>query len=193
MGTSAGLEGGGLLGGGCSTAGCGRPHKAKGLCAVCYKRKLRADGKVGTQRGNGHWGKWKGAACATEGCGNPVSAKGLCHSCYGKALWRTGKHRLTPAQKRASHLKYRYGISEGTYDAMLAAQGGRCAICEQPPTRENSRAGQEPKLYVDHCHGTNVVRGLLCNHCNLAVGYAKTESVLLAAAEYLRRYDGSDC
>lgn len=191
MGTSAGLEGGGSFGGGCATAGCLRPVKAKGLCKLCYGRKLRADGRLG-QRGKGHWGKWRGATCSVEGCGQPVSAKGLCHSCYGKAAWRSGKHRLTPAQKRASHLKYRYGMAEETYDAMLAEQGGLCAICKQPPTRENSRAGQEPKLYVDHCHGTNRVRGLLCNHCNLAVGYAKTEAVLRAAAKYLRRYDSSD-
>jgi hypothetical protein len=193
MDTGQELEGGGLHGACCTTAGCERPHKAKGLCSACYKRKLRADGRTGTQSGNGHWGKWKGATCATDGCTAPVSAKGLCKTCYNAAVWRSGKHRLTEAQKRASHLKYRYGISTNTYDSMLESQGGVCAICKQPPTSDNSRAGQEPKLYVDHCHDTNKVRGLLCNHCNLAIGYAKTDERLLAAADYVRYHARCDC
>lgn len=193
MGKGTGLESGGLSGGGCSTAGCERPHKAMGLCNNCYKRKLRDEGRTGTQRHTGHWGKWKGVECSIEGCSSPASAKGLCRSCYGKESWRSGKHRLTEAQKRSSHLKYRYGISTEIYDTMLAAQAGVCAICRQPPSRENSRAGAVPKLYVDHCHGTNRVRGLLCNHCNLAIGYAKTEVVLLAAADYVRDRGVPDC
>ena len=160
MGASTGLESGRLSGGGCSTPGCERPHKAKGLCAACYKRKLRADGRVGTQRGNGHWGKWRGVECATEGCNEPVKCAGLCHSCYGKAYWASGKRRPTEAQKRNMHLRHRYGIDEEDYVRMHAEQGGCCAICRQPPTRENSRAGREPKLYVDHCHDTNKVCGL---------------------------------
>ena len=62
MGTCAGFEGGRSAGGDCT-----RPVKAKGLCAVCYKRKLRADGRVGTQRGNGHWGKWRGVESTAAG------------------------------------------------------------------------------------------------------------------------------
>ena len=193
MGASTGLESGGLSGGGCATPGCERSHKAKGLCSACYKRKLRADGRVGTQRGNGHWGKWKGVECSTDGCNGSVMAKGLCKTCYNAAAWRSGKHRLTEEQKRASHLKYRYGISPEAYDSRLEAQGGCCAICKQPPTKENSRAGQQPKLYVDHCHDTDKIRGLLCNHCNLAIGYAKTEERLLAAAEYVRFHSVCDC
>lgn len=193
MGKSTGLESGGLLGRGCSTEGCLRPHKAKGLCSVCYKRKLRVDGKVGTQRHTGHWGKWKGVECATEGCGKPVSAKGLCKSCHGKKVWRDGTYRLTVEQKRESHLKHRYGISTEIYDAVLTEQGGLCAICKQPPTTGNSRAGQVPKLYVDHCHDTKKVRGLLCNDCNLAIGRGKTPDVLEAAARYLRYHAVCDC
>ena len=192
MGQGQELEGRGLHGAGCSTAGCVRPVKAKGLCSACYKRKLRADGRVGTQQGNGHWGKWRGIECSTDGCSSPVSAKGLCKTCYNAVVWRSGRHRLTEEQKRASHLKYRYGISSEDYDAMVERQGGCCAICKQPPTVENTRAGREPKLYVDHCHGTDSVRGLLCNHCNLAIGYAGTEDVLRGAIEYLRLHAGPD-
>jgi hypothetical protein len=42
----------------------------------------------------------------------------------------------------------------------------------------------------DHCHDSRKVRGLLCNDCNLAVGYGKTPEVLDAAARYLRDRQG---
>lgn len=58
--------------------------------------------------------------------------------------------------------------------------------CKQPPSRENTRAHWAGKLCVDHCHDSTKVRGLLCNDCNLAVGYGKTEAILRAAADYLR-------
>jgi hypothetical protein len=41
-------------------------------------------------------------------------------------------------------------------------------------------------LCVDHDHDTGKIRGLLCNDCNLAVGYGKTAEVLQRAAEYVR-------
>jgi DNA-binding sugar fermentation-stimulating protein len=56
---------------------------------------------------------------------------------------------------------------------MLAEQGGLCAVCKQPPTQNNTRAHWDGKLCVDHCHDTGRVRGLLCNDCNLAVGYGR--------------------
>lgn len=155
---------------------------------------LEGGGPLGGDGTSGkHWGKWRGVECSVDGCSNSVSAKGLCKRCYNAAVWRSGKHRLTDVQKRNSHLKYRYGMAAEDYNAMLAAQGGCCAICRQPPTKENTRAGREPKLYVDHCHDSNRIRGLLCNHCNLAIGYAKSEPVLLAAAEYVRFHNVCDC
>jgi Recombination endonuclease VII len=34
-------------------------------------------------------------------------------------------------------------------------------------------------LDVDHCHKSNQIRGLLCNHCNRAIGLAKEDPALL--------------
>jgi len=64
---------------------------------------------------------------------------------------------------RKSHLKRKYGLTVEEYDAMLAAQGGVCAICRRPP-RDGSA------LHVDHDHATGEVRGLLCFTCNNALG-----------------------
>jgi hypothetical protein len=55
----------------------------------------------------------------------------------------------------------RYGLTREAYEQMLAAQGGGCAICKRTDKR----------LVVDHGHGDQRVRGLLCDMCNHAVGY----------------------
>lgn len=76
------------------------------------------------------------------------------------------------------HIKRKYGLSREDYAEMLAAQNGCCYICEIPS--DNKR------LYVDHCHSTGIVRGLLCHHCNTGIGNFEDDPKLLAAAiEYL--------
>ena len=61
-------------------------------------------------------------------------------------------------------------------------QGASCAICKSTePCMKN--AG---RLYVDHCHETGEVRGLLCFRCNTMLGNAgDSPEVLRLAAEYL--------
>lgn len=83
---------------------------------------------------------------------------------------------------RRWHLRVTFGISIEEYDAILASQGGVCAICLQPPDRGRIRA------HVDHDHATNRVRGILCGPCNQAIGLLK-ESVesIQRAADYLKR------
>lgn len=72
-----------------------------------------------------------------------------------------------------------YGMPMGTYQQMVAAQGGRCAICGEIPTKP---------LLVDHRHGDGQVRGLLCRTCNLGLGHFKDNPELLTAAiAYLAR------
>jgi len=68
---------------------------------------------------------------------------------------------------------------------LLEEQNYSCAICgiqEEELTK---------KLAVDHNHETNIVRGLLCNGCNLGLGQFKDSVVLLSfAIEYLEQHDG---
>jgi hypothetical protein len=81
---------------------------------------------------------------------------------------------------RRGHLKRNYGLTPADYEAMLAAQGGGCAICAAPRP-----AGQA--LHVDHCHDTGAVRGLLCFTCNAGLGMFDHDADGLArAATYLR-------
>ena len=57
-----------------------------------------------------------------------------------------------------SAYRSRTGITEAQYEALLAAQGGGCAICGNTP--------KSRRLSVDHDHATGDVRGLLCHRCN---------------------------
>lgn len=50
----------------------------------------------------------------------------------------------------------------------------KCAICPNP--------GE----VVDHDHATGLVRGKLCNHCNMGLGHFRDDVTLLASAsDYL--------
>jgi hypothetical protein len=74
-------------------------------------------------------------------------------------------------------LKVLYGISMSDYRAMLAQQGGSCAICRTEPVSR--------KLSVDHDGATGLIRGLLCNGCNVGLGnFGHSSQRLGAAKEY---------
>lgn len=66
-----------------------------------------------------------------------------------------------PRRQKDYQLKLKFGISLEQYEQMHEAQHGLCAICRKP-------SGQLA-LAVDHDHATDVVRGLLCSLCNVAL------------------------
>lgn len=85
--------------------------------------------------------------------------------------------RRNPAADRERWLKTRYGIDQRTYEEMLAAQDGQCAIC---------RATSDVPLAVDHDHRTGEVRGLLCIGCNFGLGqFGDSPANLMAALAYI--------
>jgi len=78
--------------------------------------------------------------------------------------------------KAFKHRLKRYGLTAEQYESFLLLQGGLCAICKRVPPRD---------FDIDHDHLTGVVRGLLCNSCNRALGYLSTPDELEAAKQYL--------
>ncbi len=73
-----------------------------------------------------------------------------------------------------------YGISLDEYKEILLMQGGGCAICGRPPTKE--------VLFVDHEHESGEIRGLLCRNCNTGIGLLGDGiEGILSALEYLEQ------
>ena len=75
-------------------------------------------------------------------------------------------HIEKPYIKRRSYLKTEYGLSMEDYDKMFKLQKGKCKICKVSHPKNISHK----HLYVDHCHKTGKIRGLLCRGCNFAIG-----------------------
>lgn len=60
-------------------------------------------------------------------------------------------------------------------------QVGRCLICEDELPKDTKH------IHVDHCHKTNITRGLLCAHCNKGLGFFKDNiQTLEKAISYLK-------
>ena len=91
-------------------------------------------------------------------------------------------HKLKDHGSRDNYLKNTYGINTEGYNTLFVSQDGRCAICEI------HQSNLKHPLYVDHCHSTNQIRGLLCNKCNFAIGLFNEDIMLLDnAKQYLKQ------
>jgi hypothetical protein len=77
------------------------------------------------------------------------------------------KRRKKPSYHRKPNLS-RYNLTEETYEEMVRAQNGLCLGCGKHYT-----SIPRQRLYVDHCHTSGKVRGLLCHNCNSALGLLK--------------------
>ena len=92
-------------------------------------------------------------------------------------------------RSRKSCLKYHYNLTLEQYDEMLQKQNNVCAICQKSETVKD-KTGKVKHLFVDHCHKTNQIRGLLCHRCNMGIGYLQDNFNLCnKASEYLRKAD----
>jgi hypothetical protein len=92
------------------------------------------------------------------------------------------KHKEEYKDKRRNYvLIKKYGITVEQYNQLFLEQEGRCKICNRHQS-EFKRS-----LAVDHSHSTNKVRGLLCHHCNKALGhFFENVSTLENAILYLK-------
>jgi Autographiviridae endonuclease VII len=100
------------------------------------------------------------------------------HPAYDKQ-WRDKNREKVRQTALASYYKHRdkvcaaagwrnvrriYGISRDQYYAIVELQGGGCGIC-------GKTQGEHGKRFpLDHCHEIGLVRGVLCEECNLLLG-----------------------
>jgi Autographiviridae endonuclease VII len=83
----------------------------------------------------------------------------------------------------------KYDLTIETYNRMLLEQNNICAICHQPETRQSRTKGETARLCIDHCHKTNIIRGLLCHNCNTMIGKAFDNiEILESAINYLKKF-----
>lgn len=110
-----------------------------------------------------------------------------CKECMKLAA---GKRRRE-SQDRIREIRFEYNLrinfrmTPFQYHALLAAQGGGCAICG------TDREPNGRRLSVDHDHRTGVVRGVLCARCNVALGmFGNSIRTMARAAKYLEGSGG---
>lgn len=145
---------------------CGHPerrHGGFGLCSACYTSMWRRDGPRDRRPS-------RVADCHPD---RRHMSRGLCGPCYS-IQWRNGSgYRESQRDTRLTNL---YGLGTDGYNNLLMKQGGKCAVCGEV----------SGSFKVDHDHDTGLVRGLLCNKCNLGLGHFKDDPLLLsAAAQYI--------
>lgn len=96
---------------------------------------------------------------------------------------------VDPDHYKKMDLKRFYGVTLDWYKQTLEQQRFCCAICGKPESENTQRNGKPLNLSVDHCHTTGLVRGLLCNNCNRAIGMLNHNiDVLNAAIGYLKNH-----
>lgn len=95
--------------------------------------------------------------------------------------WAAKNPEKVLARNKANRLK-KYGLTVEQYEAMLKDQQNCCALCHNPFGMSFMQ-----KPCIDHCHETNLVRGILHNGCNTAIGtLGDTVDGVTLAVEYLQ-------
>ena len=77
-------------------------------------------------------------------------------------------------QRKHNLLKSTYNITIDDFEKMLEDQDYKCLCCSV------EHSSLKKGLFVDHCHASGKIRGLLCSSCNSALGYAKDNIEILA-------------
>lgn len=125
----------------------------------------------------------RGRECTTCGIFKPASQYTLSRDSrsFGGVAMRSKCKTCDEFRKYKRFIKKTYDFSFEQYEEMFDRQGGCCAICKSKVSSTRTS-----RLFIDHCHDTLKIRGLLCSQCNHGLGLFKDSSTLLKKAiEYL--------
>lgn len=80
------------------------------------------------------------------------------------------------------HIKRKYGLSMEDKENLLKKQKNNCAICEKPFSKKE-------KNYIDHCHKSGKVRGIVHGRCNILLGFSKENiETLKMVIQYIKKH-----
>jgi len=103
-----------------------------------------------------------------------------CKDCRAPQGWIYNRTMRRQRIALKSHVKGHYDLTIEEYDQLIKKQNGRCVICDG--INADGR-----RLSIDHNHKNGVLRGLLCHHCNTALGLVRDNiNVLKNMIEYLQ-------
>lgn len=103
-----------------------------------------------------------------------------CKECHYKYILEQRSTKKGKDDSRKYELKKKFKITPEQYQKIFIKQGGCCAICGIHQSK------LKKALAVDHNHDTEIVRGLLCSNCNMAIGLLYDDPLtLLKAVDYL--------
>jgi hypothetical protein len=109
-----------------------------------------------------------------------ISVQAVVHTRLRRGIKPVKKKNIDRKERSHKQKCKKYGISAQDYDILFEKQDGRCAIC---------RKKTDKRLSIDHDHNTGKVRALLCNSCNLMLGFARdNKTILRLAIDYLKRF-----
>lgn len=125
-------------------------------------------------------------------CGNREEKTGCAYQ--NELKWSQKKRdAFTPHQKEIQakyklnrKLLTKYGLLPEDYENKLIEQNYCCAICKKPAEESTFHR----KLYIDHNHDTNQVRGLLCSGCNSGLGmFLESVENMELAINYIKKWN----
>lgn len=170
----------------CSFDACHRLHNAHGLCTGHYAQEQLGKPLTPLKQLGHSWAR------------DDVGRK-FCTRCldwlpvaeFGKEAKREdGLSHYCKRCVRNYRLQCVYGVTIDQYEAMFAAQRGKCGICKTADLD-----GRIRHFHVDHDHACcpgrkscgRCVRGLLCPDCNLVLGIFTDDIARFEAAiDYLK-------
>lgn len=177
--------------GDCRIDGCNNKAFGHGLCSKHYNRQrrhgstakpLKRRGRL-IQEGKSYCPKCDSVKEIGEFLKDTHTKYGIsiycaaCHQEKAKARYRTN-----PDYYKDADLRKKFGMSLEQYRELERKQDYRCALCRKEPGSK--------KLAVDHDHKTGENRGLLCDRCNLGLGwFADSIELLEAAIQYLKTHN----
>lgn len=111
------------------------------------------------------------------------SHRAECKDCSKKLKEKYLKSKEYKESRYFYNLERKYNVNKQQYLQLLKDQNHKCKVCG---IEEVDVKGS--KLFVDHCHNSGKVRGLLCFNCNLALGHVfDSVEVLENMIKYLKQ------